>query len=289
MIKTVFIPASGSDTDMRVFATALAIARPFDAHMRFLHIEVTPREAAARSPHVDFTPRGAIENALESLRENANSLSGKALQNYQEFCEARGIRMHGEPRSLEGVSASWAQETGAALNTLMLHVRHSDITVLGRPHNRDYMPMGLVQSILMGSGRPLVLAPEGAPPEAINTVVVGWKETPEAARALAASLPLLSRAERVVLLSIEEEGAASPKALEDLAAQLAWHGISAGIHVTDGRTGPARHHLQRTALQLQADLLVVGGFGHGPFREQMFGGVTQSLIDEALLPVLVMH
>jgi nucleotide-binding universal stress UspA family protein len=42
-------------------------------------------------------------------------------------------------------------------------------------------------------------------------------------------------------------------------------------------------------LQLEADLLVVGGFGHGPFREQMFGGVTQSLIDEALLPVLMMH
>ena len=90
-------------------------------------------------------------------------------------------------------------------------------------------------------------------------------------------------------MSVEEEGAASLKALEDLAGQLAWHGVSAGVHVTNGNAGPARNHIQRTALQLQADLLVVGGFGHGQFREHMFGGVTQSLIDGALLPVLMTH
>lgn len=289
MIKSVFVPASGSDTDMRVFATALAIAKPFNAHLRFLHIHVSPSEAAVHSPHVDFVCGGAIADALESLRQQANSLSGKALENCRQFCEARAIRMHGVPASLDSVCGSWTQETGAALNNLMSYARHSDITVLGRPHNRDYMPRELIQAILMGSGRPVVLAPEKAPSEALNTVVVGWKETPEAARALAASLPLLRQAERVILLSVEEEGAAAPKALEDLAGQLAWHGISAGVQVTSGKAGSARQQLQRTALQLQADLLVVGGFGHGLFREHMFGGVTQSLIDQALLPVLMMH
>jgi nucleotide-binding universal stress UspA family protein len=289
MIKTVFVPASGSDTDMRVFATAFAIAKRFDAHMRFLHVHVAPAEAAARAPHVDWACGPAIADAVESLRRDTDSLSAKALEQYREFCGGRTIRMHTDPTGPSGISASWTQETGAALSHLMFYARHSDITILGRPHNRDYMPLELIQSILMGSGRPIILAPEKAPPEEINTVVVGWKETPEAARALAASLPFLSQAERVVLLSIEEEGAASPKALEDVSQQLAWHGISASVHVTNDKAGSARLRLQRTALQLQADLLVVGGFGHGPFREHMFGGVTQSLIDEALLPVLMMH
>lgn len=238
MIKTLFVPASGSDTDMRVFATALAIAKPFGAHMRFLHVHLAPGEAAIRAPHVEWARGPAIADALEGLRRETDSLAAKALEQCTEFCEARTIRMHAGPAGPSGISASWTQEAGSALNNLTLHARHSDVTVLGRPHNRDYMPPALIASILMGSGRPVILAPEKAPPEAINTVVVGWKETPEAARALAASLPLLRQAQRVVLLSVEEEGAAAPRALEDLAGQLAWHGISADIHVTREKEGP---------------------------------------------------
>src|SRR5581483_5051043 len=207
MIKSIFVPVSGSDTDMRVFATALAIARPFNAHLRFLHLHLTPSEAAIRAPHVDWTCGGAIADALENLRRESDSLAAAAFEHCKEFCESREVPMHADPRGRANISASWTQEHGPALQSLMFYARHSDITVLGRPRNRDYMPLELIQRILLGSGRPILLAPGKASPEAINTVVIGWKETPEAARALAASLPLLRRAERVVLLSIEEEGA----------------------------------------------------------------------------------
>jgi len=288
MIKTVFVPVSGSDTDTRVFATALAVAKPFGSHMRFFHLHLSPGEAAVHAPHVEFAIGDALVSALENLRQRGTALSAKAFEHCRDFCEIKEVRMHSTPADSGAVSASWTEETRGAMSRLIFHARHSDVVVLGRPRNRDYMPLGLIETLLMGSGRPIILAPEGPAPEAIRTIVVGWKEAPEAARAVAAAMPLLEQADRVVLLAIAEEGAASKEALEDLARQLAWHGISAEVHMAS-ESAPARNQLQRVAAQLQADLLVVGGFGHGQFRERMFGGVTQALIDEAKLPVLMAH
>jgi nucleotide-binding universal stress UspA family protein len=288
MIKTIFIPASGSDTDTRVFATALAVAKPFRAHMQFFHLHLSPGEAAVRAPHVEFAIGGALVDALEKLRQHGATLSANAFAHCRDFCEIQEVRMHRDPTESGTVSASWTEETRGAMSRLMFHARHSDVVVLGRPRNRDYMPLGLIETLLMGSGRPIILAPEGPAPEAIRTIVVGWKETPEASRALTAAMPLLEQADRVVLVAIAEEGAASKEALDDLARHLTWHGISPEVHIASD-SAPARNQLQRVAAQLQADLLVVGGFGHGQFRERMFGGVTQALIEEAKLAVLMMH
>jgi len=288
MIKTVLIPASGSDTDTRVFATALAVAKPSGAHLRFFHLHLSPGEAAVHAPHVEFAIGDALASALETLRQRGDALSANAFEHCRDFCEIQDVRLHRDPGESGTVSASWTEETRGAMSRLMFHARHSDVVVLGRPRNRDYMPLGLIEALLMGSGRPIILAPEGPAPEAIKTVVVGWKEAPEASRALAAAIPLLEQAERVVLLAIAEEGAASKEALDDLARQLAWHGISPEVHITSD-SAPARNQLQRVAAQLQADLLVVGGFGHGQFRERMFGGVTQALLDEAKIPVFMAH
>ncbi len=118
---------------------------------------------------------------------------------------------------------------------------------------------------------------------------MGWKETPEAARAVTAALPLLARARRVVLLGVTEDGKSSRAALDALARQMAWHGISAETYVIPEEEGPPRTQLLEAAVRLNADLLVVGGFGHSQLREQLFGGVTRSLIDEAPLPVFMLH
>lgn len=289
MIKTLFVPTSGSETDNRVFATALALARPLHAHMQFFHMHLSSGEAALRAPHVDFAMGEGLAIALEDLRRKGEELAAKATLHCHDFCKAQSVPMVAAPSNSTEVSASWTQATEGALANLLFHARHSDLTVLGRPRNRDFMPLGLVESLLLGSGRPLVLASDGPPPEALHTIVVGWKETPEASRALAVAMPLLEQARRVILLAVEEEAAASTAALADLAHKLAWHGIAAQVHVAAEKPRSARNHLQKVAIELGADLLVVGGFGHGPFREQVFGGVTQSLVNEAMLPVFMMH
>lgn len=289
MIKTIFVPLSGAEGDRSVFATALAVARPLSAHLRFFHLRVSAAEAAVHAPHTDFSMGSGISAAFKLLQEQVDSLAECAFTNCHELCEANEVRIQDTPGPGEGVSASWMEETENAAERLIFHARHSDLLVLGRPQDRDFMPAGLIERLLVEAGRPLIIAPESAPQSVTDTIVVGWKETPEAARAVTAALPLLARARRVVLLSVMEDGKSPRKSLDALVHQLAWHGISADTLVIPAVEGPPRKQLLDTAVRTNADLLVVGGSGHSQLREWLFGGVTRSLIDEATLPVFMLH
>jgi len=288
MFKSILVPASGSDSDPSVFATALALAKPFDGHLHILHIHPSPGEAAVHAPHVDFCESAAIGAALERLAERGDTLAAAAERHYREFCETRCIPVRETP-SASGISASWSVETRQPAERLLFHARHADLAVLGRQRNRDYLPGDLIERLLLGSGRPVVIAPQTPPPDIGGTIVVGWKETPEAARAVAAAMPLLEKARRVVLVGVMEEGAAAVDGLNDLARQMAWHGVTADVQVVTDGARPAQVRLLEVAESRHAGMLVVGGFGRGPFRERMFGGVTQAVIDGAAVPVFLVH
>lgn len=289
MIKTIFVPASGSSTDTSVFATALALARPCAAHLQFLHMHPAPSEAAVRAPHVELCRGPAIDDALEHLRRQGDQLCADAIRHFQDFCETNEVAVTTAPGAQECVTASWTQETRPLTERFMLHARHSDLIVLGRARNEDYMPAGLIENLLLSSGRPIVIAADESPRNMGGTIVVGWKETPEAARALAASMPLLRQAKRVVLISVAEDQAASVGAVRDLARQLEWHRVNAEVNALGGDGRSTASRLTEAAARLGAQLLVVGGYGHRPVREMIFGGVTQELIDQAGMPVLLMH
>jgi nucleotide-binding universal stress UspA family protein len=289
MIKTILIPTSGSSTDDSVFTTALALARPLAAHLGFYHVRLTPGEAAAQAPHVAFCMGAGLASALADLHEEEDLLAATAAVHFREFCKNHTVPVRSAPGYSDSVSASWCEEIDRPAGRLMFHARHSDLIVLARPHHIDYMPSTLIEDLLIGSGRPVVIAPDSTPKGAMDTIMVGWKETPATARALTAALPLLERARKVVLASVTEGDTAIPQTLKHLAWELAWHGIAAETHIIDGKKGEAAALLAQEAAELRADLLVVGGYGHRPVREFVFGGVTQSLIESAKLPVFLLH
>ncbi|MGC1523293.1 MAG: universal stress protein [Steroidobacteraceae bacterium] len=288
-MKTILVPASGTQTDGCVFATALAVARPLAAHLNFYHLRLSVYEAAVRSPHVQYCMGPALADALDSLKKRDQKLAASAVEHFKDFCEEKGVTVQRAPTALPVVTAHWIEETDDAEKRLMLHARHSDLIVLGRQHTNDLMPYELIEWLLLSCGHPILIAPDSTAIRPMNTVVVGWKETPEAARAVAAAIPLLKQAARVVLVSVEEDNAADVEALEGLAQQLKWHGISAETRCIGGKSKTASTELAQIAAELHADLLVVGGYGHKPLREAVFGGVTRALIERADLPVFMMH
>ena len=149
-----------------------------------------------------------------------------------------------------------------------------------------YRPICL-KGCCFGCGRPLLIASPQLSAPLLGTVMVCWKETAEAARAVAAAMPLLVKAERVVLAGVEEHDPSLADGLADLARQLAWHGVSRGrVHVVGCRPCEV---LTATARSHQADLLVMGGYGHSRMREIVFGGFTQSVLELAEIPVFLMH
>ncbi len=252
------------------------------------HVNLRSAEAALHAD-LEFVQGRALGVALKALTQEERSRSAEALRHFETFCLTNHVPIYETPGGIEGVSASWLQQTDQALSRLLLQARHHDLVVVSRRRSQDHLPSALIESLLLESGRPILIAPPQPPQRIDGTMVVAWKETAESARALAFALPLLKQARKVILVNVLEQSADPRESLHHCARQLAWHGIVAEVAAVGDGSRPAARTLADVAAREYAELLVVGGFGHTQTRERVFGGVTRALIDHADLPVFMAH
>jgi nucleotide-binding universal stress UspA family protein len=288
MIKTILVPATGTDLDAVVFPTALAAARLFQAHLEFCHIKTNPGDAMRFLPHAQFAMGEALRNVLDDWRRKMERSSQAAASRVREFCTREQIVMADAPLSFDVVSARWSEEDGPAEESLVRLARHNDLVVMGRSTTADGSPPDLARSLLLGCGRPILIPSARAAQRLTGTVMVCWKDAKEPARAVTAAMPFLAKADRVIVVAVKENGAAH-KGGEDLVRHMAWHRINAVHQAISANGRPTGSVLASAAQDCRADLLVMGGYGRGPLREDIFGGCTRSFLENAALPVLVLH
>lgn len=288
-MRTILVPVGGGESDAAVLAQALAVARAVAGHLEFLHIGVAAADAALHMPHLEFARGAALSHALDDLARRARSRRTAAEQHVRELCDRLDIALVEVPTSSPAVTARWREAQGDAASCLMFHARHNDLTVMARPGEADGLPPDRLETLLLGSGRPLLIVPEAARENTLGTIVLCWKETAEAAHALAASMPLLRKAQQAVVASVRESDGQSTCAVADLIGQLAWHGIAAQPHIVTPNGRSTFDALMQTAREYRADLLVMGGYGRRRSSEILFGGCTQSVLEGADLPILIAH
>ena len=288
-MRKILVPAGGSKTDLVAFETALAVARPLGAHLEFLHVHLDASQAALHTPHVEFARGAALRNALDHLREQCESRARTAKNNVLAFCEHANVDLVDKPRASTGVTACWRMEEGDALQRLLFHARHNDLMVMGRHTRSDGLPQTRLETLLLESGRPLLLASSAVPKSLMNRVMVCWKEASDAARAVSAAMPILRKAEHVVVVSVCQAVDSATEAVDEIVKQLRWHGIEAISRVYSHDGWSTADRLAMVAHELDASLLVMGGYGHRPAWEALFGGCTQAALEIGELPVFVLH
>lgn len=175
--------------------------------------------------------------------------------------------------------------------------RYADLVVVGQADPDDPLFVTLAtlpEKVLMESGRPVFIVPHtGRVPTVGKKVLLAWKGTREAARAVADALPLLRSAEAVTVLTIGPQAAEGERDLQasSLVDHLAQHDIRAdAIHIDSTDIYAAQLILAR-ATALGCDLIVMGGYGHGHSRtrELILGGVTHAVLQDMTVPVLMSH
>jgi len=180
-----------------------------------------------------------------------------------------------------GIEVSWRGSIEAPNRSLAATARRADLIVTGS--NLDNAGAGYLRRVdvgelVLGAGRPVLVASADAAEIKAETVVIGWKDTREARRAVADALPLLKAAATVVAVSISEGDLGAEQAsLEDLLAWLRRHDIVAKGDVHAAEQSQAET-LAAIAGRLGSDLIVTGGYGHSRLREWLFGGVTRDLL-----------
>lgn len=291
MIKTVLAHLTGTPCDAPVLAASLAYAQHDKAHITCLHISADPADLVRQAAQIDMSNAMMLADSLRAMEQQRKERSAAAKATFAEFCTRENIANTDSPLSPAAVSTSWREMVGEDTDCLGAEGRFHDLLVLaGGSERAGRLGTGDLGQVVVTCGRPVLLAPERT--RLLNMVAVAWKNTPEAARAMTAALPLLKTAKRIEVLSANEENSGALDCVncsERLARLLDWHGLTAQARlvVPAGRSVPDA--MLETAREHHSDLLVMGAYGHSRLREFIFGGFTRRILAGVDLPVLLFH
>ncbi len=287
LAKLLAVIDGGSGSEAAVTA-ALDLGRRFSARVELLHVEIDPETAI---PMVGEGMSGAaVEQLVQSLRAESEQRRNKARDLFEKHCVAAGLNVV-EPNAVTApatFAVCFRSLVGREVDEVLHFGRLSDLTVIARPSAEEADGLTTTfDAALFDSGRPVLLVPTAPAPGAGTTVAIAWDRSREAARAVGAALPLLTAAEKVVILTAREPGSEAEPS--ELAAYLALHGVTARTWAFTPGSGSLGEALLEETGKAEADLLVMGAYGHSRLREMVLGGVTRSILADADMPVFLMH
>jgi nucleotide-binding universal stress UspA family protein len=282
-IRIILTPMFGDDADPAAAQAAFAVTRRFDAHVEGLFVRIDPLDT------IPIVGEGVSVTVIDDLTNAAQAemdrRSSAAKAHFEAARSSAGVALVKNPAS-GGASARWSEVTGRRDEMIPRKARVSDLIVFGAQPSDSPELGGAIETTLVGGGRPVLLAP-GSAAAIGDRIAIAWNGSAESARAVACAMPFLETAGAVHVLAAET-GGTRLDVTDDLADYLAWHGIACerqAVAVEDD-AGPA---LLQAAGEVGADLLVMGGYGHGRLRELILGGVTRHVLTHGRLPVLLAH
>jgi hypothetical protein len=278
-MKTILVPVEPHDFIQSVLETALLMGRKFDAHIEGFALRPAIGNVVTMDPVNSLTVVSLRENDLEIIKE--------ARGIFESFMRDKRVPC------LDGTSASvsyaWFDGAPGGDDFVGSYGRVFDAIILGRPAKGRQGPrMVTMEAALFESGRPVLLAPP-APPRSIgDDILIAWNCSTEQARATAFAMPLLRKAGRVVICTVEGFTVPGPTG-EQIARNLLRHGVRAEPMTVASGQRRAGEVILAQADALGCDLVVKGAYTQSRLRQMIFGGTTQHILTHAKVPVLLAH
>jgi nucleotide-binding universal stress UspA family protein len=269
-MRSILVPVADHAHTDAVFEAALMLARRFDAYVEGLAIG--PDLSGLAGFEIPMGGPMPDETMWRDLAEQAR-------EQFETFMSAH------LPRAAAQRTGAFAWSAQKLVGDLSLgsYGRVFDIIVLGRPGSAPNAPrMATFEAALFESGRPVLVVPQRVSTTLGENVVIAWNGSTETARTVALAMPVLKKANRITVVSVEGGMVPGPSG-----AQLATAGLSVEHkHVAD-RNRSAGEVILATAGSLRADFLVKGAYTQSRLRQMIFGGQTRHILAEANLPVLL--
>ncbi len=290
MLKSLLVPLTGEKSDIVALETALAAARPFDGHIEALLVRPDASQFAMRAAATEMGSSIMTPQLIAAFEEQDKRQAAAARRAFEKFCGAHDIAMTDSPPGPARVSAVWREKTGGTVHEITGAARFFDVSVFGRSHFCSSLSAEGIGNVLLGSGRPILIAADRAKPDLAGTIAIAWKETAEAARAVSQAMPLLRLAQKITVFAASEgrDAGITRASAEGLANALRWHKFDVKA-VSLNVSGDADKAVVSAAMEVGATLLVMGGYGHSRLREFVFGGFTRHVLTGAPLPIFLAH
>ncbi len=274
--KTLLVAVDDSaDSDARV-SLACDLAAGMDAHL------IGACGVALTLPPMEdpYTGGAMLGEAFTLFRDLAEAEVRSSLKRFHAAVGPRQDR------------TEWRGRLGYPANVVIHEARAADLLIVGRSSSKSPGHAADPADVLMAVGRPVLIVPPVRDRDPTGwPAVIAWKDSREAQRAVAAALPLLRHASETHVLEVCEPGEQETARIRvaDVVAWLSRHGLKAEAHVeTPGQVGASEDILSFAEVR-GAGLIVAGGYGHSRLREWALGGVTQDLLTDARVCVLLSH
>jgi nucleotide-binding universal stress UspA family protein len=264
--------------------TAIAAAQA-GGFIHCLHARIDVVETAAIAETMFPQHRRASE-AVRQISQEEAARSRQARMAFDQALKSHNVSQQEKAGGKASVAARW-EETKSFLNETVEEARYHDLTVMAR---EPTLSSERIKSVLLQSGRPLLLAAPRPLPTLGRKIAIAWKEGPEAARALVAAESWLAGAETVVILSVAQRDFVDEDdriSADRLANALAERGVKAHVETSCSPLSSETEMLQNKAYDADSDLLVMGAYGHSRLREYVLGGVTENMLADCAVPILM--
>lgn len=255
---------------------AAGLAQDFDAHLAAVYSIMSPLYSEP------FVADGGAFVAQELLR-------------FQERKDQEARAAFDQVVPSLGRPVEWRAESGDPATVVNEQARYADLVILGQyddSQQNDTTP-DFIGRVIMGAGRPVLVIPYAGEFETIGRrPMVAWNASREAARAVSSSMPLLRRADEVQVTTFNARagrGGHGDVPGADIATFLARHGVKANVSGSTSKDVDIGNQILSRADDFQADLIVMGGYGHSRAFEFVMGGATRTLLESMTVPVLFAH
>jgi len=258
---------------------AVDIAAALGAKISAIACEVKIRAPSSPLGNYLLDVPALVAAEIKKSATNAQQL----LAAFQDVAEKRGVF---QERILEQCLSSEVPDV------FIEYARLRDLTIVPVPEG-DYIDQWYAESIIFGSGRPTVVLPytrKRTGSFALETVIVAWDFSRPATRAVADAMPILGKAKRVCVLTVtKEKSIDTRRSGAELAKHLARHSVEVVLDEVDAKGRSIGDVFEAHLTYRNANLLVMGAYGHSRIREFILGGATKRMLTRPPLPIFLSH
>ncbi|MDW3094625.1 MAG: universal stress protein [Gammaproteobacteria bacterium] len=275
-MKDILVLCDSNDSNAFRIETALCYAESFDAHITGVHMipfPVIPIYGGMYPDASSYTAADQIDRANKHAKELEDS--------FTKIAESHHIQH--EWKTIEGLDLNFIIENARYNDLVIAPATYSHYSVETSHQLCDYFTTRL--------GRPLLITPDLK--KVFNLpkrIIIAWNESHEATRAVHDALPILRQAENIQIVNVsksEKKEKENMKRCEQLQRHLKHHFINCEIFTPNKLLKGTGHTIYETALEYNADLIVMGAYGHSKFKEIVLGGTTKYLIENSTMPLFV--
>ncbi|MBE0626223.1 MAG: universal stress protein [Burkholderiales bacterium] len=273
--KTILVHIdSGKRCAVRV-EVSIRLAQQHDAHLVALHT-IAP-----------FEPPGYVMAEMgpalvEAQKRAAAVAMAQAESEFTKQTAAAGFS-----------NIEWRRAIDDPVEATTLHARYADLVVIGQAESAAGLGIDsdFPARLVLAAGRPVLILPSvGRFPTIGKRILVSWNASREATRALTDAIPMLRLAESVHVMAVNpKHGMHGNVPGADIGLYLARHGVRVEVKTDQGAEIDVGNELLSRAADLDADLIVMGGYGHSRLQEWVLGGATRTILESMTAPILMSH